>query len=73
MTSECHLRIRHLQEQQIKNQGIAYLQNKINQIYGQIGVGERNEPQLPKAAVLGYMGNAGAQFPGFKLQTKDTK
>ena len=45
----------------MKNHGIAYLQNEINQIYGQIGVGERNEPQLPKAAVLGYMGNASAQ------------
>ena len=47
----------------MKLQGIANQQNRNNQTYGQIGVGERNQPQLPTAAVLGYMGNAGAQNP----------
>lgn len=48
----------------MQNQKIAYQQNRNKQTNGQIGVGERYQPQLPTAAaVLGYIGNVGAQNP----------
>lgn len=54
-----HHGIRHLPVQQTQNQGSAYQQNRIYQGYKRMGVGERNQPQLPNAGILGY----GTQFP----------
>ena len=41
-TSECHLRTRHLQEQRMVNQGVAYPPKQTNQMYSQLGGREKN-------------------------------